>query len=351
MTTTAAPKVRTAPGSNAPVPTPQRIMELTWGYAAPLILEAAIKVGVFDALDEGPKDLAALSAATSASRRGLRAICDALVGFQFLSRDDSGHYALTDEAALYLVSHKPTFQGFLLKHISTQLIPRWLGLEEYVRTGEPAAPVNEESEGEEFFASFVADLFPLSAPAANVLAEALQISAAASPVNVLDIAAGSGVWGITLAKHSPLVHVTAVDWPGVLHITRSFAERHGVADRLTTREGDILEVDLPGNHFHVATLGHILHSEGEARSRKLLKRMFDVLAPGGTIVIAEFVVDDDRRGPAGPLIFAVNMLVNTQEGDTFSFAEISGWLAECGFVHVRQLDAPGPSPLILATKP
>src|SRR5690606_17882368 len=169
--------------------------------------------------------------------------------------------------------------------------------------------------------------------------------------NVIDIAAGSGVWGITLGRQSPHVRITAVDWPGVLPITRSFAQRHGVADRLTTLEGDILEVDLPESHFQVATLGHILHSEGKVRSRKLLARMFEALAPGGTIAIAEFVVDDDRRGPAGSLIFAVNMLVNTQEGDAFTFAEISSWLAECGFVQPRQLEAPGPSPLILATKP
>ena len=75
------------------------------------------------------------------------------------------------------------------------------------------------------------------------------------------------------------------------------------------------------------------------------------VAPGGTIAIAEFVPDDDRAGPPAPLIFAVNMLVNTELGDTFTFREISGWLAEAGFEQARQLEAPSVSPLILANRP
>jgi hypothetical protein len=82
----------------------------------------------------------------------------------------------------------------------------------------------------------------------------------------------------------------------------------------------------------------------------LLRRVHAALAPGGTIAIAEFLVDADRRGPVGALIFAVNMLANTEAGGTYSFEEIAGWLAEAGFTNPRQLPVPGPSPLILATR-
>jgi hypothetical protein len=69
------------------------------------------------------------------------------------------------------------------------------------------------------------------------------------------------------------------------------------------------------------------------------------------IAIAEWLVNDDRTEPAHSLMFAVQMLVNTERGDTFSFNEIKRWLEEAGFKKVRKLEAPGPSPLILATKP
>jgi hypothetical protein len=101
----------------------------------------------------------------------------------------------------------------------------------------------------------------------------------------------------------------------------------------------------------VATIGHILHSEGRERSHRLLRKTFGALAPGGTIVISEFMPNDDRTGPPMPLIFAVNMLLHTEAGDTFTFAEMAGWLREAGFANPRLLEAPAPSPLLLATRP
>src|SRR5206468_12725101 len=115
-------------------------------------------------------------------------------------------------------------------------------------------------------------------------------------------------------------------------------------------KGDVLEGDF-GDSYDVATLGHILHSEGEERSRQLLNKTFRALKPGGTIAIAEWLVNDDRTEPLPSLMFAVQMLVNTEKGDTFSFNEIKSWLEEVGFKKVRKLKAPGPSPLVLATKP
>jgi 3-hydroxy-5-methyl-1-naphthoate 3-O-methyltransferase len=167
---------------------------------------------------------------------------------------------------------------------------------------------------------------------------------------VLDLAAGSGVWGIALAQRWPQVRVTAVDWPVVLPVTEKTVAGFGLSDRFTFTAGDLHAADFGTGH-QIATLGHILHSEGEANSRALLAKTFDALASGGTIAIAEFLVNRDRTGPLTGLYFAVNMLVNTENGDTWSFEEISEWLAEAGFVNARTLDSPGPSPLILADKP
>jgi 3-hydroxy-5-methyl-1-naphthoate 3-O-methyltransferase len=136
----------------------------------------------------------------------------------------------------------------------------------------------------------------------------------------------------------------------VIPVTRRVAAKHNVAEQFTFVAGDILEADLGQNH-QVATLGHILHSEGTVRSRRLLERVLAALVPGGSIVIAEFTPNEDRRGPATPLIFGVNMLVNTEHGDVFTFSEIKSWLKEAGYRKVRQLEAAGPSPLILADKP
>ncbi len=159
------------------------------------------------------------------------------------------------------------------------------------------------------------------------------------------------MFGIAIAQRSPHVTVTAVDWPNVLEITRKTAAQCGVADRFSYAAGDLDSVDFGKGH-DVATLGHILHSEGEARSRSLLRKTYDALAPGATIVIAEFLVNADRRGPLNGLLFDVNMLIHTDAGATYSFEEIRGWLedAESGFKDARLVESPGPSPLIFATK-
>jgi cyclopropane fatty-acyl-phospholipid synthase-like methyltransferase len=209
--------------------------------------------------------------------------------------------------------------------------------------------VNAETEGAEFFADFVESLFPISFGAASVLGQHLGVAKTKAPMSVLDIGAGSGVWSIALAKQSPHVRIHAVDWPQVLKVTRKVAAKHGVADRLTTSAGDFFEADFGKGH-QVATIGHILHSEGRERSRRLIKKVYRSLAPGGTIAIQEFVPNDQRTGPPNALIFAVNMLVNTVAGDTFTFAEMREWLLEAGFKKPRLLDVPSVSPLVLATK-
>jgi ubiquinone/menaquinone biosynthesis C-methylase UbiE len=323
---------------------------MAFAYAAPLVLEAAIRHKVFDVLDGGPKKLAEVSRATGASERGLAAIMDVLVGFEFLAKDGEGVYALTPESAAFLVSSKPEFQGGLIRHTSEHLLPKWLSLNEVVGTGKPAQAVNEQGTGTEFFEKFVNDIFPMSYHVAQELAEHLELGSATDPVRVLDLAAGSGVWGIALAQASKQVKVTAVDWAGVLHITRENAQRFGLADRFSFSEGDLQAAEFGSGH-DVATLGHILHSEGVERSKALLKKTYAALGAGGTIAIAEFLVNEHRTGPMNGLIFAVNMLVNTEHGGTYSFEEISEWLTEAGFVDARTIDTHGPSPLILATKP
>ena len=329
--------------------TPERIQQIAWGYVPTLVLEAAIQHRVFDVLDSGPKTLPEIQRETGASERGLTAIVNVLVGLNFLAKDAEGKFSLTPESATFLVSSRPEFRGGSIRHGSEHLIPKWLHLNEIVATGKPIEAVNRQAPGSDFFRKFVNDIFPMSYPAAQTLAANLDMGESGL-VRVLDLAAGSGVWGIALAQRSERVRVTAVDWPQVIPVTRETVQRYGLADRFSFIEGDLLEADF-GGVYTVATLGQILHSEGRERSRALLTKTCDALSSGGTIAIAEFLVNPDRTGPLNGLFFAVNMLVNTDIGDTYSFEEIAAWLADAGFANARQLESPGPSPLILATKP
>jgi 3-hydroxy-5-methyl-1-naphthoate 3-O-methyltransferase len=338
---------------SAPTPplSPERLMQFTFGFAPPLMIETALRYGVFDILDKGAKSLDDLCVETGTSPRGLRMVLDALVGLDVLSKDDTGHYALTEESATFLVTGKPTYHGAFFLLTKEPMLSSWSKLDEVVKSGRPAQHINREQEGSSFFLKFVEDIFPIHYAGAQALATALGVQSTSVPISVLDLAAGSGVWSVAIAQQSPQIRVTAVDWPGVIPVTKKVTAHYGLADRYKFVAGDLHDANFGQGHT-IATLGHILHSEGESRSRRLLRKTFEALAPGGTIAIAEILVDAKRRAAVPALIFAVNMLVNSDEGDTFSFDEIRGWLQDAGFGEVRTVEAPGLAPLlILATKP
>ena len=330
--------------------TPQHLMQVVWNFMQPLALDAAIQNHVFDVLDAGPKTLEEVSHATGASVRGLAAVMNLLVGIQFLAKTTDGRYSLTPESSAFLVTTKPGYHGGFVHQIVSGLITDFLPLAEIVRTGKPVENLVDSPHAAGFFEELVGNILPIAYPGAQVVAEALGVSRAVQPVSVLDIGAGSGVWGIALAQASPQVRVTAVDLPGVLPVTRKIAQQFGVAGQFTCTGKDIFQDDL-GSGYSVATLGHILHMASPDRNRFLLKNIFRALAPGGTLVIGEFIVNEDRTGPMEPLAFAVNMLVHTEQGNAYTLGEIRSWLQEAGFVNVRTLAAPAPSPLILADKP
>jgi 3-hydroxy-5-methyl-1-naphthoate 3-O-methyltransferase len=328
---------------------PERLMQFGFAYAPPLIIGAAVANNVFESLAGGPRALDEVSRETGASTRGLRAIMNALVGLELLTKRGQ-KYSLTSESEAFLVKNRPgTLAGFYSMN-RVRLIEQWMQLDEIVRTGRPAEARNQEEPGTKFFTELVENIIPMSYGAAQALANHLRLGRTKKEVRVLDLAAGSGIWGIALAQSSPCVRVTAVDWAGMIPTTKRITQKFGVGDRFEFIAADLLEADF-GSGYDVATLGHILHSEGEERGRKLLKKTASALGSGGTVAIGEWLVNDERTGPLNGLIFAVNMLVNTERGDTFSFNEIKRWLEEAGFKKARKLKAPGPSPLVLATKP
>src|SRR5213082_3067603 len=147
-----------------------------------------------------------------------------------------------------------------------------------------------------FFSELVENIIPMSYGSAQALADHLKLADATNEVRVLDLGSGSGIWGIVLAQKSPRVQVTAVDWAGMIPTTKRITKKFGVDEHFKFIEGDLLKADFGEGH-DIATLGHILHSEGEERSRKLLKKTANAVKSGGTIAIGEWLVNDERTEP------------------------------------------------------
>ncbi len=331
---------------------PQPILEAAWSFAVTQVLTAAIELDVFTSIARGQTTLEDLVAATSCSTRGLAMLLNALIALKYVEAR-AGRYHLSPVSAAYLTKTGQHYIGGYLLHNTGESWSPWAQLSKVVRRGTPARQsVHGEHADFGFFSQLAQSSYKLSADAALVAARALGNGKPAEVRKVLDVGAGSAVWSLALAQFDQQTLVTVIDLPEVIdRVTRRFVDREGLLDRFTFLPGDLRQLDFGAASFDIVALGHICHGEGPEGSRQLIHRAYRALRSGGQILIAELVPDDDRSGPLIPLLFAIHMLVLTDNGDAFTLAEYRRWLLDAGFEDVRTVPAPAPSPLILATKP
>ncbi len=328
--------------------TPQPIMEDLWAAWRTQALIAGVELDVFTHIAAGKRTAKEIARAAKASENGVTRLLDALVGMGYLTRKGD-KYGLSPVADMFLDKNKESYVGDMAfsQKLTWQI---WGNLTDSVRSGRSVNTVDQDTAGREFFPKLVAAIFPMSFQAARVTAAQLPGKDKKSIKHILDVAAGSGAWSIAFAQALPDARVTVIDYPEVTPITRQFTERLGVADRYDYVEGNLREIDFGRNKYDLIILGHIIHSEGEKWGKKLIKKCYRALGENGLLLIGEMVPNDTRTGPAQPLLFGLNMLLHTERGDVFTMREYREWLKDAGFKKVSTIDAPAPSPLILARK-
>lgn len=327
--------------------TPEKIMETTFGFAPARVLATGVDLEVFTQIAKGNLTAEDIAIASGASPRGTEILLNSLVGLEFLIKTDH-KYQLTPLAKKFLVKGEPAYYGDFVQHLDGLWEP-WGNLTEVVRTGKPYRSI-EKKEGIEFFQKLVTQLFPMSYPAARYAAEKLGAGKTWKNLNILDVAAGSGAWGIAFAECDLSTTVTAQDWPDILDVTKKFVDKFNLSNQYSYLPGDLREVEFGKRLYDLIILGHICHTEGAEKTRVLFSRCHESLKPNGRLLIADMIPDDERKTEVFPLLFAVNMLINTTEGNTFTMAEYNKWLREAGFSDVTTIEAPGASPLINARK-
>lgn len=342
----------TPPAPDAP-PTPERILQHAFGFTLTHALSSAVELGLFTHVAEGARTRAALAKASGASRRGTDMLLDALVALGLLTRAGDGEqatFALAPDAAAFLVKTSPAYIGEFVVFHTRAILPVWAGFTETARTGKPQRAVESPKEGAALWEGLVPAIFNLSWLAATQLGQELKRRLPGRALHVLDVAAGSGVWGFGVASADPSWRVTSFDLADTLPHARRFAERLKMTARTEFVAGDLRTHDFGAARHDAAILGHIVHSEGAVHGPRLIGKMAKALKPGGVLAIAEFLPDADRRGPPMPLLFALNMLVNTSEGSTYTFPEYEAWCRAAGFREVTSFPCASVSPLVLAVR-
>jgi ubiquinone/menaquinone biosynthesis C-methylase UbiE len=327
---------------------PAMVMEDFTGVWRTRALVAAVELDVFGEIAAGKRTAKDIAVGAGASPRGMATLLDALAAIGYL-RKASDRYTLQPVTAAFLVPSGKAYVGAIAQAVSLSW-DTWKYLTQAVQTGRPAETVDDAERGKEFFPKLVASIFPSNFAASKAAVSRLSEKERSRIRKILDVGAGSGAWSLAFAQAIPQAQVDTLDFPELTPITREFAEKLGVADQYEYLESDLRAADFGHEKYDLVILGHIIHSEGEKRGKEILRKAYAALRPGGTLFIGEYVPNDTRTGPAMPVLFGLNMLLQTEEGNVYTLREYRSWLKAAGFRKITTIPVPPPSTVILATK-
>jgi (2Fe-2S) ferredoxin/SAM-dependent methyltransferase len=321
---------------------PDRLNETIRGFMASRCILTALELDLFTAVGDGA-NAEEIGTRLHANVRAVSMLLNALVALCLLSKS-GGEYRNTSESARYFVQGSKDSQRDGLLH-TANIWHRWSTLTDAVRMG-TRVPI----EGDmipEWTNNFIAGMQRNAKDRAPLVVKALGI---AGVRRILDLGGGSGAYSIAFAKASPDVQCEILDLPEVVPLTTEYVRQAGVSAQVLPRPGDMLHDDF-GSGYDIVMLNAICHMFSEEQNLRLFRRACGALEPNGRLVVQDFILNPDKAGPQHAALFALNMLVGTDAGATYSEPEYTAWMKGAGFGEVRRIKLPGPSDLIVGLKP
>lgn len=331
-------------------PSPQLFWETITAFQRSAAIKAAVELDVFTKIGEGNKTTSAIAEACDASERGVRILCDTITVMGFLTKEN-GEYRLNELSAAFLDRRSRMYLGGTVDFILSPMQRRGFdNLTEAVRQGGSAVPENDSLSPEsEMWVRFARGMTGMMIPAAQMMTENLGFETDRK-LKVLDIAAGHGIFGITIAQKYRNAEIYAVDWTNVLQVATENAQKFGVADRHHTIPGSVFEVEF-GDNYDAVLLTNFLHHFDKQTCIDLLKKIHKSLSGDGKVLTLEFVPNDDRVSPPSEAMFALVMLAATPAGDAYTFSELREMFEAGGFSRSSHIPlAPLPQHLIVSMR-
>lgn len=311
------------------------------------VLTAALELDVFDTLQRlGRSTIAEINAELACSQDHLRTLLDSVVAMGLLDQVD-GVYELNDTARRYLVSDGPATMASLIP-VAPGPHENWTRLADTVRNGRPATPIEDDPAG--FYVPLVEGTFTTMHRCAMRADLKIRYSAMRSP-RVLDLGAGGAPWSIAILHANPGATAVVNDLAGVVDVAARKCDEHGVADRVELRPGDFHEIAIEPAAYDIVVLGHVCRTEGETLARRLIGRAFAALRPEGTMILADYFVDPERKMNPHAVLMGATMMASTVNGNGFTTDEYAGWIREAGFEAVRLIEPIGFQQQLVASKP
>ena len=332
-------------------PTPERIMQLGFGFWGSKALLSALELDVFTVLGKGPLSADLLASRLDLHARSAQDFLDTLVALRLLERRGD-QYANTPETDLFLDKAKPSYIGGILEMANARLYPFWGSLTEALRTGQPQ---NEAKSGGNFFAALYADprrlekflkaMTGLSLGSAQAIARQFPWK---DYRTFVDIGTAQGGVPVQVALAHEHLSGGGMDLPVVQPIFESYVRSRALSARLRFHAGDFFNDPLP--QADVLIMGHILHDWNLEEKLMLLTKAYQAIPPGGALIVHEAIIDDDRRQNAFGLLMTLNMLIETPGGFDYTGADCTAWMKQVGFKKTRVEHLVGPDSMVIGFK-
>ena len=308
--------------------TAERVLGMARGFQPACVLMAGAELDVFGVLAGGPKPVAELAKAIGGDLRATTMLADALAAMGLLEKSGAGRYSLAEGAADVLTEQGASSTVAMVRH-NANCLRNWAQLAKVVRSGRRAdrEPSVRGPAGD--LESFIEAMEVVSRQSAGPLVARIGPPAFK---HLLDVGGGPATWTIAfLQAAGPASRATLYDLPDVLPIAEKHLRDAGLLGRVTLVGGNFdTDEALPAG-ADLAWVSAIVHQNSRAENRDLFRKVHAALAPGGKILIRDMLMDESRTVPADGAMFAINMLVNTPGGGTFTLGELAEDLAAAGF--------------------
>jgi SAM-dependent methyltransferase len=310
---------------------PEEVLKLSQNFMECRILLSGAELNLFTILNPTPLSAQEVASGIGADLTALTVLLDALSAMGLLVKKGET-YQCAKSVSPFLSEDDPNSILPMVLH-AAHLWQRWSGLTAAVRGAMVSKGPAKPSRGPEEMRAFVGAMHVIAAPGADEIVAATNSGSSRA---LLDVGGASGTYTIAFLKAVPEMKATLFDKPEVVEIARERLSKAGMLNRVTLVAGDFYQDEFPHGH-DLAFVSAVIHQNSLEQNLDLFKKVFRSLNRGGRMLIRDHVMEPDRTRPKDGAIFAVNMLLGTPGGSTYTYGEIKTGLLQAGFINIHLL--------------
>jgi hypothetical protein len=349
--------------TNATAPiSPDPIFQIATGFWASKALMAAVELELFTKLSGGKQmTLKELRQTLEMKERPTDVFASALASLGLLQvtskKDGERLFANSPVSEIFLDKSKASYMGDIITMFDKRLYKAWDKLVESLKSNKPvnaadgggAESIFDQAKSKQAIGEiqkFTHAMHGVSIGPAMQLPRMYDFS---KHRRMMDIGGGSGVYAIQVVKANPHMIATVLDLEPVCQVAEQYIKIHNLQDKINTKHLDFFKEDIPKG-YDIAFLSLILHDYTEEKGIALLKKIYNSLTNDGVVVISEWLLNDEKSGPAASALMGLNMIIETYGGKNYSYAEIADMLNQAGFKRAERRSLVGPAELVIGYK-